>query len=183
ELETPAQPKSEAAPIVIDKDVALANAAARVLATHLKSDAGTDALPAHSTERGSAGSRSLPNQLISLARQSLNPHRALLQLSRITASLEKLDQRLSITDANLQSLVQVCGSSDSFAEMIAANPTLITSLGGSATMSLRRDFRAILRSAIDAERTFPAELAAFRLQWAELLVEIGSLDIADELSI
>jgi glutamate-ammonia-ligase adenylyltransferase len=50
-------------------------------------------------------------------------------------------------------------------------------------MSLRRDFRAILRSAIDAERTFPAELAAFRLQWAELLVEIGTLDVADELSI
>jgi glutamate-ammonia-ligase adenylyltransferase len=97
--------------------------------------------------------------------------------------MEKLDEHLLISKANLDALVQLCGSSDSFAEMIAANPKLITSLGASATMSLRRDFRAILRSAIDAERTFPAELTAFRLQWAELLVEIGSLDVADELSI
>jgi glutamate-ammonia-ligase adenylyltransferase len=67
--------------------------------------------------------------------------------------------------------------------MIAANPNLITSLGSPATTSLRRDYRAILRTAIDAERTFPAEMAAFRLQWAELLVEFGALDVANELSI
>jgi len=154
----------------IDKDAALATAAARILA-------------AHRTERGSAGSTALAHHLIYLAHQSLNPHRALLQLSRITASLEKLDQHLVITDANLDALVQLCGSSDSFSEMIAANPTLITSLGAAAATSLRRDYRAILRSAIDAERTFPAEMTAFRLQWAELLVEIGALDVADDLSI
>jgi glutamate-ammonia-ligase adenylyltransferase len=154
----------------IDKDATLATAAARVLA-------------AHSTERGSAGSTALAHHLIFLAHRSLNPHRALLQLSRITASLEKLDQHLVITDANLEALVQLCGSSDSFAEMIAANPALITSLGTSAATSLRRDYRAILRSAIDAERTFPAEMAALRLQWAALNVEIGSLDVANELSI
>jgi glutamate-ammonia-ligase adenylyltransferase len=174
EVEEPSQSKEETPSIVIDKDLALANAAARVLTSHYQADAAL---------RSSAGSTVLPNHLISLARQTLNPHRALLQLSRITASLEKLDQHLVISEANLQALVQLCGSSDSFAEMIAANPKLITSLGVSATMSLRRDFRAILRSAIDAERTFPAELAAFRLQWAELLVEIGTLDVADELSI
>ncbi len=67
--------------------------------------------------------------------------------------------------------------------MIAANPTLITSLGAAAATSLRRDYRAILRSAIDAERTFPAEMSAFRLQWAALNVEIGALDVANELSI
>jgi len=149
----------------IDKDAALATAAARILASH-----GT-------------GSTALAHHLIFLARQSLNPHRALLQLSRITASLEKLDQHLSISEANLDALVQLCGSSDSFSEMIAANPTLITSLGAPAATSLRRDYRAILRSAIDAERTFPAEMAAFRLQWAALLVEIGALDVASDLSI
>jgi glutamate-ammonia-ligase adenylyltransferase len=154
----------------IDKDATLATAAARILA-------------AHSTERGSAGSTALAHHLIFLARQSLNTHRALLQLSRITASLEKLDQHLVITGANLEALVQLCGTSDSFAEMIAANPTLITSLGVAVATSLRRDYRAILRSAIDAERTFPAEMAALRLQWAALNVEIGSLDVANELSI
>jgi len=170
DVEETAQAKDETPPVVIDKDAALATAAARILA-------------ALRTERGSAGSPALAHHLISLSRQSLNPHRALLQLSRITASLEKLDQRLSISEANLHALVQLCGSSDSFAEMIAANPTLITSLGLPATTSLRRDYRAILRTAIDAERTFPAEMTAFRLQWAELLVEIGALDVANDLSI
>src|SRR6185369_1437848 len=170
DVEETSQTKDETPPVVIDKDAALATAAARILAVH-------------SAERGSAGLSALAHHLIFLARQSLNPHRALLQLSRITASLEKLDQHLSISEANLDALVQLCGSSDSFAEMIAANPTLITSLGLPATTSLRRDYRAILRSAIDAERTFPAEMTAFRLQWAELLVEIGALDVANELSI
>jgi len=154
----------------IDKDATLATATARILA-------------AHRTERGSAGSTALAHHLLALARQSLNPHRALLQLSRITASLEKLDQHLLISETNLEALVQLCGSSDSFAEMIAANPTLITSLGSPVVTSLRRDYRAILRSAVDAERTFPAEMAALRLQWAALNVEIGSLDVGNELSI
>ncbi|HJT26617.1 MAG TPA: hypothetical protein VJ784_04330 [Pyrinomonadaceae bacterium] len=167
DIEETAQAKDETPPVVIDKDAALATAAARILA-------------AHNTERGSTA---LAHHLIFLSRQSLNPHRALLQLSRIAASVEKLDHHLLITDANLDALVQLCGSSDSFAEMIAANPTLITSLGLPAATSLRRDYRALLRTAIDAERTFPAEMAAFRLQWAELLVEIGALDVANELSI
>ena len=170
DVEETSQTKDEAPPVVIDKDAALATAAARILALHR-------------TERGSAGSTALAHHLIFLSRQSLNPHRALLQLSRIAASVEKLDHHLIITDVHLDALVQLCGSSDSFAEMIAANPNLITSLGSPATTSLRRDYRAILRTAIDAERTFPAEMAAFRLQWAELLVEIGALDVANELSI
>ena len=154
----------------VDKDTALATASARVFSQHV------------STERR-AGSASFAHFLVSLARQSLNPHRALIHLSRVAASLEKTDQQIKISEANLEALVQLCGSSDSFAEMIAANPALITSLGASPTTSFRRDYRAILRSAIDAQRTFPAELAALRLQWAELIVEIGSQDADDELSI
>jgi glutamate-ammonia-ligase adenylyltransferase len=80
-------------------------------------------------------------------------------------------------------LLQLCGTSDPFAEKIAANPVLIPVLGASAGTALRRDYRAILRTAIDAERSFPAELGALRLQWSELLVEIGALDVTNELSI
>ncbi len=151
----------------VDKDTALAAMSARVFSQHV------------STEPRAG----FAHLLVSLARQSLNPHRALIHVSRIAASLEKTDQQIKISEASLGALVQLCGSSDSFAEMIAANPALITSLGASPTTSLRRDYRAILRSAIDRQRTFPAELAALRLQWAELIVEIGSQDAADELSI
>jgi glutamate-ammonia-ligase adenylyltransferase len=153
-----------------DKDASLALAAARVLAPHMAKDwKGTN--------------KSLANLLAAFADESLNPHRALVHLSNISASLEKTERQIVVSTTNLAALLQLCGSSDSFAEMIAANPALITSLGASAATSLRRDYRAILRTAIDAERSFPAELAALRLRWAELIAEIGALDAANELSI
>ena len=149
---------------VHDQDSTLATASARVFASHTEAK---------------LSKRSIQ----SLAGQSLNPHRALVQASRIAASLEKTDHRFEISDANLTSLMRLCGSSDAFAEMIAANPALITSLGASPSTALRRDHRAMLRSAIDAEQTFPGELAALRLKWAELMAEIGALDSSNELSI
>ena len=46
----------------------------------------------------------------------------------------KTDQPIKISEENLGP-IQICGSSDSFAEMIAANPTLITYLGASVATS------------------------------------------------
>lgn len=155
---------------LVDKDTTLAIASARVFVVHMD-------------HAWSGKLKALTNLLLSHAARSLNQHRALLQVSRIAASLEKTDRQVTISEANLAALLQLCGSSDSFSEMIAANPALITSLGASATTSLRRDYRAVLRTAIDAEHSFPAELAALRLQWAELIAEIGALDVANEVSI
>ncbi len=147
-----------------DQDSVLATSSARVFAPHSE--------------------KKITKQTIQLlARESLNPHRALVQASRIAASLEKTDQQLHISEKNLENLVQLCGSSDAFAEMIAANPALIASLRTRLASVLRRDYRAILRSAIDREKTFSGELAALRLKWAELMCEIGSLDSSNELSI
>ncbi|MCA1578793.1 MAG: hypothetical protein LC794_15680 [Acidobacteria bacterium] len=147
-----------------DKDLTLAMSSARVFAAHMNQPLNAQSL-------------------LSYAAESLNPHRALVQATRIAASLEKTDRQLALSQTNLRTLLRVCGSSDSFAEMIAANPALIGSLGASASTALRRDYRAILRTAIDAEQNFPAELAALRLKWAELIAEIGALDITGELSI
>ncbi len=158
------------APDLPDKDTALALASARTFASHMD-------------QRWESNPRSLANHLRKLADRSLNPHRALLQTSRIAASLEKTEGRLVISEANLETLLQLCGSSDAFAETIAANPALIVSLGPPTVPSLRRDYRAILRAAVDAERSFPAEMTALRLQWAELMVEVGAQDATNELSI
>ena len=155
---------------VVDQDTALAISAARVFASHM--DQTSESRP-----------RSLANLLLARADKSLNPHRALVQVSRIAASLEKTEGHFVISEANLETLLQICGSSDSFAEAIAANPALIVSLGPPTAASLRRDYRAILRTAVDAERNFPAELTALRLQWAALMVEIGAQDATNELSI
>ena len=154
----------------VSTEMVVAMDCARILADHMGS-------------KWSGKIKQLANRIISLAHESLNPHRAMLQVFRITASLAKTDQHVSITETNLETLMQLCGASDPFAERIAANPALIASLDTTATTALRRDYRAILRAAIDAERSFPAELAAFRLQWAELIVEIAALDVENELSI
>jgi glutamate-ammonia-ligase adenylyltransferase len=158
------------APEIGDKDTVLAMSSARILASHMD-------------QRWVSNPRLLVTHLRRLADKSLNPHRALLQASRIAASLEKTEGPLVISDSNLETLMQLCGSSDSFAETIAANPALIATLGPPTAAALRRDYRAILRAAVDAERSFPAEMAALRLKWSELMVEIGAQDAANELSI
>jgi len=171
EDEEPAAANEESEPSpVVNKDEALALASARVLASHMD-------------QRGESKPKSLANLLLGLAQESLNPHRAHVQLARIAASLEKTEQHFVISEANLQTLLQLCGTSDSFAETIAANPALIASLDPPSAAPLKRDYRAVLRAAVDAERSFPAELAALRLHWAELIVEIGSQDATNKLSI
>ncbi len=154
----------EAPSAAFDQDSTLATACARIFAAHSEVK--------------------ITKRLVqSLASQSPNPHRALLQTSRIAASLEKTDRQPQVTNANLAGLIQLCGSSDAFAEMIAANPALIASLGTTPSTVLRRDHRAILRSAIDSEQSFPKELAALRLKWYELMTEIGALDSSNQLTI
>jgi [glutamine synthetase] adenylyltransferase / [glutamine synthetase]-adenylyl-L-tyrosine phosphorylase len=48
---------------------------------------------------------------------------------------------------------------------------------------LRRDYRAILRAAVDVENSYSDELRALRLKWAELITEIGALDAANQITI
>src|SRR5689334_16723050 len=91
-----------------DKDIGLANAAARVFQEHLPDDRS-----------------SVRQLLLDAAQQSLNRHRALLQVARIAASLEKTTENLQFQSVHFRNLVKLCGSSDFFAEMIAANPALI----------------------------------------------------------
>jgi [glutamine synthetase] adenylyltransferase / [glutamine synthetase]-adenylyl-L-tyrosine phosphorylase len=152
----------------LDKDTNLARAGARIFGDHLLGEQYTQA--------------ALTRILQTEARGSLNPHRSLLQVARIAASLDKTDDQVHFDVTDLQRLLTLCGSSDFFSEMIAANPGLIGSLDVTAEDCLGRDHRAILRVAIDPQNNFPDELAAFRLKWAEMLVEIGMLDSAKEIS-
>lgn len=160
--ETPSAPRAIE---TLNKDIGLANAAARVFQEHLLDDRS-----------------SIRQLLLDAAQQSLNRHRALLQVARIAASLEKTTDNLQFRSVHFRNLVKLCGSSDFFAEMIAANPALIAALGINLETCLRREHRAVLRSAVDAHSSFPAELSAFRLKWAEMLTEIGMLDASKEIS-
>jgi [glutamine synthetase] adenylyltransferase / [glutamine synthetase]-adenylyl-L-tyrosine phosphorylase len=124
---------------------------------------------------------SIADLLLDLSNDSLNANRALVSIARIASSLDKLSNDVEMTEENLAAMVRLSGSSEFFSEIVASNPTLVTTLPSSATHA-RRDFRSALRSAIDPERTFAAELSAFRRQWARLLLEVGIKDAAGDIS-
>jgi [glutamine synthetase] adenylyltransferase / [glutamine synthetase]-adenylyl-L-tyrosine phosphorylase len=154
----------------VDKDTGLANSAAKVFRDHLiDADEVSDLTD-------------LARLVKKTARESLNSHRALLQVAHIAASLEKTTEPLQFRLQHFKNLITLCGSSDFFGEMIAANPSLIGSLGIDVETCLRRDHRALLRAAIDAQNNFSAELSAFRVKWAEMLSEIGMLDASRQIS-
>ena len=153
----------------VDKEAALVTAAARAFQQHLKE-------PMLAPEI-------LAQHLPEAAKQSLNATRSLAHAVRIAESLEKTELQLSLSDDNLSTLMTLCGASDFFAEMIASNPSLIEGLGKHSSQALRRDYRAVLRAAIDREDSFSAELSALRLTWAALITEIGTLDATNNISI
>jgi [glutamine synthetase] adenylyltransferase / [glutamine synthetase]-adenylyl-L-tyrosine phosphorylase len=155
----------------LNQDVAMAHAAAGILLPHL-----------NITEQPSK-TETLAESLSQTARTSLNSHRALTLLSQVASSLDKTSDVVDICEDNLHVLVRLCGASEFFGEMVAGNPTLISFLRSDTELLERRDFRASLRAAINSQRSFSSELSAFRRQWARLLVEIGALEAAEELSV
>ncbi|HSE31034.1 MAG TPA: hypothetical protein VLA93_05620 [Pyrinomonadaceae bacterium] len=152
----------------VDKETALVTRAASVFQQHLKEPVGTE---------------SLAQLLHAAATESLNAQRSVSHAVRIAESLEKTELHLSLSETHLDTLMVLCGSSDFFAEMIASNPSLIEGLGDHSSHALHRDHRAVLRAAVDRQNNLPAELAAFRLTWAALITEIGTLDATNKISI
>ena len=153
------------------------NAATRVFLAHLK--------PTESPAQ-TAGVESLSRVLRAAAHESANPQRALMLTARVAASLEKSEGTIEFSVNNLAGLVRLCGASEFFGEMIAANPALISLLGSEAARLPRlrgRDYRSQLRASIDREKNFSAELSALRSEWSRLLIEIGNEDVFGKLSL
>ncbi|MFL6254434.1 MAG: hypothetical protein ACJ74T_05405 [Pyrinomonadaceae bacterium] len=113
---------------------------------------------------------------------SLNRRRALLLSARVGASLAKSTGGEGFSTEALRGLVRLCGASEFFGEVLTASPSLISSVATPAALVLARDQRALLRAAVDGERTFRGELAALRRAWTHLVVEIGARDAAGELT-
>lgn len=157
----------------VESDFAAARAAATVFVSHLETRDGDLPVPADSLTR----------LIGETAERSLNSHRALTNTARIASSLEKSDEKISISQQNLSSLIQLCGASEFFAEMVASNPSLITGLGASETKALRRDYRSLLRTSVNPENQFSAGLSALRRTWARLLLDIGFRDALGEISV
>ena len=156
------------------RDATAIQHAAAVFASHLNGP--TQPTAAVATE-------SLARLLTETAQQSANPKRALALTARVAASLTKAEDEIEFSRDGLLALASLCGSSELFGEMVAANPALLEVLSGPIRKLQQRDYRALLRACVDAEKTYAAELSAFRREWSRLLLEIGAQDAGGDISI
>ncbi len=152
--------------------------AAAVFAAHLSKQTSQQ-----SSKGAEVDAETIAQVLTDTARRSANPKRALALTARVAASLTKAEDEIEFSRDGLLALVRLCGASELFGEMVAANPALLAVLSGPRCKLLQRDYRAQLRACVDGEKTFTAELSAFRREWSRLLIEIGAQDAAGEISI
>jgi [glutamine synthetase] adenylyltransferase / [glutamine synthetase]-adenylyl-L-tyrosine phosphorylase len=129
------------------------------------------------------GIDTLAGELLTTAKGALNSHRALSFVTRVASSLGKENEPDTITRAEINSLVRVCGASEFFGEMIASRSALIHALTANPGMTQTRVYRAELGAAVNTQTSFRAELDTLRRKWSCLLVEIGAADAAGELTL
>ncbi len=158
-----------------DPDAAAARLAAAIFVKHLARNAklGDSKLDIET----------LTGELRTAANQSLNSHRALSFAARVASSLDKENEPETITEAEIGSLVQLCGASEFFGEIIASRPVLIHAAAATARLAEQRDYHHEIRAGVTLEQSFRAQLDALRHTWSRLLVEIGAGDAAGKLKL
>jgi glutamate-ammonia-ligase adenylyltransferase len=117
------------------------------------------------------------------AGRSLNSHRAISLTARVAASLDKEVTPPKITAARLRALVQLCGASEFFGEIVAGKPALITILDCAGKPVLGRDDLRLQSNQNEGDQTFAAELDDLRRVWSRRFVEIGARDTCGDLSV
>jgi glutamate-ammonia-ligase adenylyltransferase len=162
---------STAGNALADPDAASARLAASIFLKHL-------AIPG----KAKPDLGELTTTLRTAANMSLNSHRALSCLARVASSLDKESEPETITESEINSLVQLCGASEIFGEMIAGRPALIHFLTTNLAIGHSRDYIRELRAGITGQQDFGADLDALRRNWSGLLVEIGAADAAGDLT-
>ena len=155
-----------------DPDAVSAHLAASIFLKHLAN-----------ADQSTAALAEFTSKLRNAAGMSLNAHRALSCAARIASSLDKGSEPETITEDEVTSLVQLCGVSEVFGEMIAGRPALIHALTNNPVPGGKRDYVAELRADIVRQPDFGAELDALRRSWSQALVEIGAADAAGELTL
>lgn len=155
-----------------DPDAASAHLAASIFIKHF-----ADA------NQSTAALAELTSTLRHAANKSLNSHRALSCAARVASSLDKASEPETITEREVTSLVQLCGVSEVFGEMIAGRPALIHALTNNPVAGEKLDYVGELRAGIDHRQDFGAELDVLRRSWSQALVEIGAADAGGNLKL
>jgi [glutamine synthetase] adenylyltransferase / [glutamine synthetase]-adenylyl-L-tyrosine phosphorylase len=155
---------------------------AEALATTNAARIFTARLERSETKEDGASLAQVESLLRDAAQASLNSHRALMLTSRVASSLDKAPAQLKLSLSNFKTLVNLCGASEFFGELLAANPALISTLPAHGSPCVERNYRALLYEAVEGEESFGAELSSLRRAWSRLLVETGALDAAGEIN-
>jgi glutamate-ammonia-ligase adenylyltransferase len=113
---------------------------------------------------------------------SLNAPRATALITRIAASLDKESEPLAFGRDEIHLLVQLCGVSEYFGEMIATRLSLIHSLARDDQAVSESDLHELIRC-VTGEKSFGAELDALRRLWSKLFMRIGARDSQGGLSL
>ncbi|MFN2452589.1 MAG: hypothetical protein ABR577_00025 [Pyrinomonadaceae bacterium] len=121
-------------------------------------------------------------QLRTAARGFPNASHALTVIARVAASLEKFVDQRKLPRGIFETLIRLCGASEYFGEMLASNPQLVFALPAPDSLRIEHDARQLLFAAVENENSFGAELSALRRAWSSLLLEIGTLDAANEIT-
>lgn len=166
----------------VDAEKAAASAVASIFAAHLADDSFEQSEGDPKQHTGALSVDKLTDAISRVARESLNPRRALMLTTRIASSLDKTSGEIRFSKAHVRKLVNLCGASEFFGEMIASNPALILALPLEGAEETERDHRSILIGAVESEDGFGAEMATLRREWAKLILEIGSLDASGAIS-
>jgi [glutamine synthetase] adenylyltransferase / [glutamine synthetase]-adenylyl-L-tyrosine phosphorylase len=111
---------------------------------------------------------------------SLNSRRGLSLALRVARSLEKEVEPRAISLAELESLVDLCSTSEPIGELIASRPALMHSLTVSAEAIHLRDYLGDFSGALVTQPTFAAQLDELRRCWSAALVEIAVVDAAGQ---
>jgi glutamate-ammonia-ligase adenylyltransferase len=167
----------------IDAETVAINSAATVFAKRLTDIAPWASPDARESKTDPSGVEAVARALREAAQESLNPRRALMVAARVASSLDKATTLITFSWSHLRALIRLCGASEFFGEMIASNPALILSLPLEESENIEQlDYRAILKSAVESEDNFGAEMTALRRVWTRMLIGIGAPDAAGAIS-
>ena len=100
----------------------------------------------------------------------------------ILSSLEKSALKIDLSDKTLEILEKLARISPPFAELPAANPSLISSLPDIENEFCEKNYAEILLSKVRKAGDFAHRLAALRQIWSEFLLEIVVFDVFEKIT-
>jgi glutamate-ammonia-ligase adenylyltransferase len=101
--------------------------------------------------------------------------------SHLRDSWAKYSPNADLPPEKIKTLVQICGLSDHFSELLAGDPSLIEYLPATdAPVEIDPgDFSQRFRSAIEAANSFRDEIDILRIEWAKIYLRIGIYDLLE----